>query len=255
MQAVYALAPEIVIRVALTFARVGALVMLFPLIGERVIPPRIRLALALFLAVLLSPLLEKMLPQPVRADQSLWILLLSEVLIGLIIGTLVRYVLIIGDVASQFITQALGLSLGEMLNPSLGQSTPALGSFMTLLLIVSFFAVDGHHLVLQALAQSYMAVPPRSDIAIDDFNALAIAIIVKSFQTALRLAAPFMLFGFLINLGLGLVSKLLPMVPVTFLAIPLSVMAGVYCLYHLLDPMILHLIEDLKSTLFQFMPG
>ena len=183
MQLAYTLTPDIVIRVALTFARVGSLVMLFPLIGERVVPPRIRLAFAIFIAILLSPLLQNILPRDMTGKVSLWVLFFSELMIGLIIGTLVRYVMLIGDVASQFITQALGLSLGEMLNPSLGQSTPALGTFLTLLLIVAFFSLDGHHLVLQALAHSYVALPPQPQIAIDDFNALAIAVVVKSFDT------------------------------------------------------------------------
>ncbi len=252
---VFALSSASILEASLIFARIGSLAMLFPLIGERFVPMRIRLVLALFITLLLLPLLRPTFSALISAPDRLIPLFLGEVLIGLIIGLIVRMIMAICDLASQFITQSLGLSLGEMLNPSMGQSTPVLGTFLTLLMLVSFFALDGHHAVIRAMSESYRALPPAQPIDFGDFSQLALATLTHAFDVALRIAAPFILFGILINLGLGLISKLMPMVPITFLAVPFAVLAGIFILFVLLDPITRHFVDDLFKGLSTFVPG
>jgi flagellar biosynthetic protein FliR len=252
---VYAFSSASILEVSLIFARIGSLAMLFPLIGERFVPMRIRLVLALFLALLLAPPLKPLFNSFLSTPDRLIPIFLGEVLIGLIIGLIMRMIMAICDLASQFITQSLGLSLGEMLNPSMGQSTPVLGTFLTLLMLVSFFALDGHHAVIRAMSESYRALPPAEPLALGDFSQLALAMLTHAFEVALRIAAPFIFFGILINFGLGLISKLMPMVPITFLAVPVSVLAGIFILFMLVDPITRHFVDDLLAGLSTFAPG
>ena len=252
---VFAFSPAIVLDVSLVFARIGSLAMLFPLIGERFVPMRIRLVLALFLALLLTPGLKPLFSSVLSTPDRLIPIFLGEVLIGLIIGLIMRMIMAICDLASQFITQSLGLSLGEVLNPNMGFATPVLGTFLTLLMLVSFFAIDGHHAVISAMSESYRALPPAQPIELGDFSQLALATLTHAFDVALKIAAPFIFFGILINLGLGLISKLMPMVPITFLAIPVSVLVGLFILFLLVDPITQHFVDDLLRGLSTFAPG
>ena len=244
-----------VLEVGMIFARVGSLAMLFPLIGERFVPMRIRLVFALFLALLLSPLLKPLFAPYLGTPDRLIPIFLGEVLIGLMIGLIMRMIMAVCSLVGEFISQSLGLSLGEVLNPSLGQTTPMLGNFLTLLMLVGFFAVDGHHAFIKAMGESYRALPPALAVSFEDISQLALSTLTKTFDVALRIAAPFIFFGILINLGLGLISKLMPMVPITFLAVPFSVMVGILILFLLIDPITQHFVEDLLRGLSTFVPG
>jgi flagellar biosynthetic protein FliR len=79
--------------------------------------------------------------------------------------------------------------------------------------------------------------------------------LTHAFDVALKIAAPFIFFGILINLGLGLISKLMPMVPITFLAVPVTVLVGLFILFLLVDPITQHFVEDLLRGLSTFAPG
>ena len=251
----YSVPVDLTLRFFLNFARIGSMAMLIPLIGEQFIPARVRLVFAVFLSILLIPVLKSYtLPAVLTADR-LFSFFLSEIIIGLILGIFVRILVVAADMASQFITQSLGLSLGDTLNPSLGQSTPVLGTFLSLLVLVIFFSFDGHYYVIQYIFESYKNLPLGGPIIIQDFSDFAVRVVSDSLVIALKIATPFIFFGIILNLGMGLISKLMPMVSITFLSVPISVLAGIVILFILLDPITKGFIDHLKGFLESMVLG
>lgn len=240
---------DLTLRFFLNFARIGSMAMLVPLIGERFIPARIRLVFAFFVSILLVPVLKTSAFPSVPSINQFFLVFLGEILIGLILGLFVRILVLSADMASQFITQSLGLSLGDMLNPSLGQSTPVLSTFLTLLVLVVFFSLDGHVFVIRYIVESYKNLPFGGPINVNDFNDLAVNVVSNALLFALKIATPFIFFGVILNIGMGLLSKLMPMVQMTFLAVPISVLAGIAILFVLLDPITKDFIGHLKAFL------
>lgn len=223
--------------------------MLLPLVGEQFIPARIRLVFAIFFSILLIPVLKSINLPTISSADKFFLIFIGEVIVGLILGVFVRILVFAADMASQFITQSLGLSLGDTLNPSLGQSTPVLGTFLTLLILVIFFSMDGHFYIIKFMLESFKSLPPGGPVLVYDFSKLAVMVVSESLFIALKISSPFILFGMILNIGTGLVSKLMPMVSITFLTVPISVLAGIVILFFLLDPITSRFISHLTHFL------
>ena len=92
--------------------------------------------------------------------------------------------------------------------------------------ITLFFATDMHHLVIAALNDSYTLFEPGEVPATGDVAALITKTVSGAFRIGIQLSAPFLAFGLLFNLGLGVLSRLMPQMQVFFIALPLSIMIG-----------------------------
>ena len=238
---------DFAIAFLLVFARTGSMAMLLPAIGERFIQVRIRLVFALFVSLLLLLPLKSTFTQAVLNGQSVFGLLFIEIFVGLAIGVLVRMIVLAAEMTSQFISQSLGLSLGEVLN--------ALGLFMSLLVVTFIFLTDSYQMVILSIAGSYQVLPPGLVVDMGDASRLAVEAAGKGFLLAIKIAAPFFVFALLFNAGLGLISKLMPQIQVTYLAVPLSVIAGFALLVVFLGSFIERLTGDIAASLAQFGGG
>ena len=217
--------PELATAFMLTFARVGTLVMLMPGIGERMISGRLRLALALLLSLVLFPLTRTLLPADAVPGAAVG-LLAGELAVGFVLGLSVRMVVAALQTAGNVVAQQLGLSFAMTVDPSMGGQQAAVGNFLTRLGLTLIFAFDLHHLAIMAIRDSYAFLPPAGMPGSGDAVALAVRAVGRGFALAVQLAAPFIAFGILFNLGLGVLSRLMPQLQVFFLAMPAAILIG-----------------------------
>jgi flagellar biosynthetic protein FliR len=118
-----------------------------------------------------------------------------------------------------------------------GQQGVILGNFLTLLGVTLLFATNLHHLVIGALDASYGLFRPGEVPASGDMAALVSQTIAGAFRVSIQLSAPFLAFGILFNLGLGLLSRLMPQMQVFFVAMPLTILAGLLILFFVIGAM------------------
>jgi flagellar biosynthetic protein FliR len=221
------LAPETVIAGALAFARIGGLVMLMPGLGERVLPARQRLMLALALAMIV-------LPDTLAAASRLKVptlqLFITEALIGLALGTCARLILTTMETAGSLIASNIGLAFAQIMDPAQGQQSEILATFFRMAGVAFILAADLHHLALAGVVGSYQGLPVGVVLPTGDVIALVLRIVSETFRTAVAIASPFIVFGLVFNLGLGLASKLTPQLQLFFVAMPLSILLGLAAL-------------------------
>ena len=243
------LIPEMATAFMLTFARVGTLVMLMPGIGEQMIPPRARLGLALLLTLVLFPLTRTLLPSG-GAPESVVGVLIGEIAVGLMLGLAVRMVVGALQTAGNIVAQQLGLAFAMTVDPAMGGQQAAIGNFLTLLGITLIFAADLHHLALMAIRDSYAFLPPAAGVPeLGDAAMLAMKAVGRGFALAVQIAAPFIVFGILFNLGLGVLSRLMPQLQVFFLAMPATILIGMLVLLAVVGVMMGVFLEDLGKFL------
>ncbi len=213
-------------RAALVFARVGAIVMLIPGIGETYVPPRVRLAFALLLTLALTPVLASGLPAlpPTMGGMVGWIL--RELIIGLMIGSVMRIFLSALGVAGEVVALQSTLSFAQTANPMQAQPGTTLAAFLTLLGVVLIFATDLHHLFIAGIAGSYRLITPGEPLMMGDAAELAIRTVADSFSLGVQLAAPVIVFGLIFNLAAGLVGRVMPQFQIFFAAAPLNILLG-----------------------------
>jgi len=221
----YATAQQ-VFAAGLVFARLAAIIMLIPGIGESFIPPRIRLALALSMALMLLPVVGNLVPAIPATISGVAGAVIKETLIGLMIGAILR--LFMGSLATagEVVSIQTTLSFAQTTNPSLGQPTPTLATFLGLLGIVLIMTTDLHHLFLSAIVKSYTLFPFTRPIQVADAGQLAVQTVGSSFALGVQLAAPVVVFSLIFNIATGLVGRVMPQFQIFFVATPLMVLLG-----------------------------
>jgi flagellar biosynthetic protein FliR len=230
--------PDVVAQFILLFARIGALVMLMPALGERQVPTRIRLAFALALTLVFQPFTGPRLPPDLTADFArLIVLLVSEVLIGVAFGLLTRVLISATQVAGASIAANIGLGFSQTLDPTMGQQGAIIGSFLGVVGITLIFVTDLHHLAIAGIAGSYEMFPPGEMVPLTDLKDAAVMVVAEAFRVGVQLSAPFVVFALVFNLGLGVLAKLMPQLQVFFIAMPVSIGVGLVLLALLLTTM------------------
>jgi flagellar biosynthetic protein FliR len=210
----------------LIFARTGTMLMLLPGLGEQNLSARLRLTVALVLAAVLLPLHRGAYHIEAGALGPAIVMLIEEVVIGGVLGISARLTVSALEIAGSVIAQQLGLGFVTAVDPTQGEQGAMIGNFLTMLGITLFFATDMHHLVIAALNDSYALFEPGDVPGSGDVAALMTRTVAGAFRIGIQLSAPFLVFGLLFNLGLGVLSRLMPQMQVFFIGLPLSILIG-----------------------------
>jgi flagellar biosynthesis protein FliR len=238
----------------LVFARVGTMLMLLPGLGEQNISARMRLTFALLLAAILLPLHRSAYHIDPGALATALVLLVEEILIGAMLGVTARLTISALEVAGSVIAQQLGLGFVTAVDPTQGEQGAIVGNFLTLVGITLFFATDMHHLVIAALNDSYNLFEPGEMPATGDAAALVTKMVAGAFRIGIQLSAPFIVFGLLFNIGLGVLARLMPQMQVFFVALPLSILLGLLVLLLLFGAMMGFFLDYVGGVLHALTP-
>ena len=157
---------------------------------------------------------------------AMGVLMVHEIVIGVVLGATARVTLSALAVAGSVIAQQLGLGFVTAVDPTQGQQGLLIGNFLSILGITLLFATDSHHLVIAALNESYRIFSPGETMPTGDVAALATRAFTAAFKIGLQLSAPFLVFGIVFNIGLGILARLMPAMQVYFVGVPLSIMIG-----------------------------
>jgi flagellar biosynthesis protein FliR len=238
----------------LVFARTGTMLMLLPGLGEQNISMRMRLGFALGLAAVLLPLHRNAFHIDLTSLGAVVVLLIEEMLIGAVLGITARLTISALEVAGSVIAQQLGLGFVTAVDPTQGEQGMIIGNFLTLLGITLFFATDMHHLVIAALNDSYTLFEPGELPSTGDAAALITKIIAGAFRVGIQLSAPFIVFGLLFNIGLGVLARLMPQMQVYFVGLPLSILVGLLFFLVLLGAMMSYFLDYAGGVLHTLAP-
>lgn len=212
-----------------TMVRVGAAFVAAPVFGAVSVPLNVRILLTAAIGIL------SMNAVPIEAPGEVFALVTflavaAEVLVGLALGFILQIAFAAPLVASEVIGVSMGLSFATAINPQTGQSTPALGQFLTILLTLLFLAVDGHLVLVELVVRSYELLPPGQawltpgklqNIAL--FGGYA-------FLAGLLLALPVGFLLLCLNIVVGMLSRSAPALNLFAIGIPASLAMGVLAL-------------------------
>jgi flagellar biosynthetic protein FliR len=210
----------------LVFVRVAAMVMLMPAVGDAAIPVRVRLAFAFLLALVLSPVVSPDLGPVPTTVAGLAGGVIHEVLIGLMIGGILKIFLSALTTAGEVISLQTTLGFAQTANPSEAQPTAAISAFLAMLGLLLIMTTDLHHMFLGAISNSFSLFPFSRPLPVQDGAALALQTVAGAFGLGIQLAAPIIVFSLVFNLATGLVGRVMPAFQIFFVASPLSILFG-----------------------------
>ncbi|HTP72120.1 MAG TPA: flagellar biosynthetic protein FliR [Burkholderiaceae bacterium] len=207
------------------FLRALALFTSLPVIGQRVVPVRVRIALAFFITVAAQATLP---PMPAIALDTPAALLLAaqQVLIGLVLGFAVRIVFTAVEMAGEVIGLQMGLNFASFFDPATASQTNGSGRLFGAMVALLFIVIDGHLAVIAALAQSFSAFPVSTDV-LGWLRALQPqAWGAEVFHLALWIALPLIGMLLFVNVVLGVISRVAPQINVFAVGFPITLSVG-----------------------------
>ena len=246
--------PALAAAYMLAFARIGTMIMLLPGLGELSVPPRVRLTVALVLTAVIMPLHRNTYQIDLQASGPVLMLLFQELFVGAVLGLVARLTISALQVAGSVIAQQMGLGFVTAVDPTQGQQGVIVGNFLSVLGITLIFALDLHHLVIGALNDSYVLFRPGDVPIIGDVASLLARTVTSAFRIGVQLAAPFLVFGLLFNLGLGVLSRLMPQMQVFFVGMPLSILLGLLIFLLVVGAMMGVFIDSVGDVLHALAP-
>jgi flagellar biosynthetic protein FliR len=213
--------------------RVLALISVAPLLSHRAVPVRMKIALALSITVLLVPQVQSPPITDVLTAPGL-MLLINNVLIGVVIGFAVRLVFAALELAGELIGLQMGLSFAGFFNPSTGQQQNAVASFMSLLALLMFISIDGHLMLIHALAESFRLYPVSVGMDLPMGFDRLLRLGSDVFAIALTIALPFLAVMLLTNVVLGVLARVAPQLNIFAVGFPMTILVGLVTLFVLL---------------------
>jgi flagellar biosynthetic protein FliR len=194
-------------RFGLVLVRPGALLLMAPGFGGQTVPMMTRVALTVMLAVSLAPVVT----MPAGPDVGIALTIARESAIGLALGMTARALISGAELAGHLCSQQIGLSYAATIDPEGGARNTMLATLYGLTTVMTWLAINGHHLLLRALYASYEGLPIGGGGGVDASLLDAIRqVLGVVFVTGLRLASPVIAVLLLVELALGLISRTTP---------------------------------------------
>jgi flagellar biosynthetic protein FliR len=155
-------------------------------------------------------------------------------------------------VAGNIIAMQTGLAFAQNVDPTQGTQSAIVASFLSMLAVTLIFATDLHHLLIAAMRDSYVLFKPGEILPVGDFLQMAIKAVSGAFVLGVQLSAPFVVFGLVFYIGLGLLSKLMPQIQIFFIAMPANIGLGFALLFLILGAMMTWFLQGFEQSLSVF---
>ena len=226
----------------LVLARTGGIFLISPFFGAMNVSRRARSATAIVIAVLIFPIIVE--ETVVVAPENVAMFagtVLKEIFVGWLIGFIAYVAMAAINMAGKIMDMQVGFAMANVMDPTSGQQAPLIGSFLYYLAIIYFLIVDGHHIILTALVESFRRVPLDSMTWNPALGEFAIDITNGIFLTGMKVAIPVTFSILITNVGMGILARTMPQMNIFVVGIPLQLTIGTFMLSMLLPFYILFL--------------
>tara|TARA_R110002126_G_scaffold51072_15_gene140153 strand:- start:212 stop:961 length:750 start_codon:yes stop_codon:yes gene_type:complete len=214
------------------FCRIGGCFMVLPGFSSARVPTQMRLMIALAISMAILPLMWEELYAATRVNSSSYIVLIGgEIFVGVTLGFIARYI----TLGLQFAGAAMSSMIGFNAAPSPGivERDPQsdITTIISFTAIVLLFTADFHHMIIKTLVNSYEFMPIGEGFKTRMALVSITDTLTATFMLMLRLASPFIVYGLIFNLAIGMVNKLAPQIPIYFISIPFILAGGLILLF------------------------
>lgn len=239
----------------LVFCRVGSAIMTLPGFGEAYISARIRLLLAVMITLVITPSMKDFPAMPSTVF-GLVTIMAGEILTGIFIGTIARFLISAISVAGMIIAyqSSLASALVQDVTTS-GAQASSMGNLMGITALTLIFVTDMHHLILRSLMDSYNIFTVGIFPNIADFTQHAVRTASSSFLMALQLSAPHIVIGLIMYLAGGIISRLMPTFQVFFVLTAPNIFISFFVLMIAFNSILVWYMEYFEDNVARFTGG
>ena len=216
-----------IIAFALIFLRVIAFVVAWPIFGTQLLPAPVKVLLALVLSVALFPVLKFQNVDLIKIGDELVFVAFREIVIGLFLGFLLKFFFFAVSITGEIMGISSGLSSAQLFNPAMGSQSNVLEQAHLIMATLFLLAMNGHHLFIQGLAQSFDLVPVSAiGIKYESFANLSL-FVRDAFFMGIKMAAPVIVTVFVTNLTMGLLGRAVPQINVMMTSFQVTILVAI----------------------------
>ncbi len=213
----------------LIFTRVSGIIFVVPIFNSRVIPILVKTGLSLLIAALIYPFVPKINFKIYELNGLLYFLLiLSELGIGIIIGFLATFVFVAVQTGGQIIGFSIGLAMANIFDPLTNEQVSEIASIQNLFAILIFLSINGHHIFLKALIYSFNKIPLIGFY----FKKPILKFIFESggyiFYVAFKIAAPMIIGLLVVDIMFAIMARLAPQINIMIVGLPVKIFVGLF---------------------------
>ncbi len=213
----------------LAFFRMAGMMLSAPILGGGRVPRRVKLLMALVMALAATPMIR--LPQGLPLSE--WQLtagIAGEMVFGLAIGVMLNLSFIAVNWAGDIIGQQMGLGIGQVLDPQSGQSGAVVGDLYFMFTLVLFLIIGGHRAFFAGVLGSFRTLPPLSLGMDTNLFDVVIRLLTSATTMAMRLAGPILVTMLVIDVVLGFLGRTMPQLNILTAGLSLRTVVGMIVL-------------------------
>ncbi len=226
---------QVLMAFALMMSRVLPVIILTPFLGGETVPQQVKIGLGVMLGMVLYPVIVGQVKAIPISATILIALLLKELFIGLSIAFIVNLVFEAAQSAGALIDILSGTSQAQLHVPSIGHQTTIFSALQLQMTVVLFLSLGGHHLVINALGESFVSLPldqyPRFSHGFWPFFEVVLRTFGDLMRIAVALSSPVLLATFLVDLALGMINRVAPQVQVYFVSMQIKPVVSVLIVF------------------------
>ena len=219
-------------RFLLVFSRVGALLLFSPILGSSSVPAKLKIGFALLISFLIAPLVGSQSIPQLKGPFSLAVHMFSEITVGIVIAFAARMIFVAVQVAGTVVDFQMGFGVVNVVDPQTESQVSITAQYMNILATLFFLSLDGHHMVVTAIAESFDLINPNYSF---HFSGMTMKYMMNLFTgifvTAVKFSAPIMAVLFFVGVALGLVARTVPQMNVFIVGFPLQIGIGMFMLW------------------------
>lgn len=204
--------------------RLLALISSAPLLGNKQVPKRVKIGLAMLMAIIIAPTLNPMPAIAVGSPQGL-LIMIQQVIIGTAMGFTMRLVFTAVEMAGEFGGLQMGLGFASFYDPQNSTYSPIIAQWLGIIASLAFLAMNGHLMILSALAESFHTLPVGEMISTGGFYTAA-SWGASIFAYALQICLPLLAALLITNLALGILTRAAQQLNLFAIGFPITLAVG-----------------------------
>ncbi|TDF98214.1 flagellar biosynthetic protein FliR [Paenibacillus piri] len=234
----------------LFFCRIASFFVVVPVFSAKNVPAHFKIGIAFFVTLMAYTVMG--VSMPVSFDSLYVLSIIREILVGICLGFVAYMFFTIVQIAGSFIDIQVGFGIANVIDPMTGASSPIIGNLKYMIAMLLFISLNGHHLLLKAIMESYQWIPLSNDMFARMYSGQISEFLLKSFSTvfavSFQMASPIIAALFLTDLGLGLLARVAPQFNIFVIGVPLKMLIG-FMLLILLFPAYHDVFKDAFVTM------
>lgn len=234
--------------------RILAMIASSPVLGNKQLPVRVKIGLSVLLAIIIAPTMAPMPPVAIGSPQGL-LIMIQQIVIGVAMGFTMRLIFTAVEMAGELAGLQMGLGFASFYDPINATHSPIIAQWVGIIAVLAFLGINGHLLMLSALAESFQTLPVGNMLSPKGFYSVA-GWGGSIFAYALQISLPILAALLITNIALGILTRAAPQLNLFAVGFPITLAIGFFVLAlsipHLV-PMLDRLTQEGLSTTLNLM--